>query len=64
MLDRVDDWGAYLSSAGKRNEEISIKKNPQTGRPLGNADFIRNLEFLTGKELAPKRPGRKSASPK
>jgi putative transposase len=64
MLDRVNDWGAYLSSTGNRKEEDSIKMNSRTGRPLGNAEFIRNLELLTGKELAPKKPGRKSVSNK
>ncbi len=36
-----------------------IKQHTRTGRPLGSTEFIRKLEVFTGKELAPKKPGRK-----
>jgi putative transposase len=59
MLDRVQDWAAYLSQTDKPADEDSIKANSQTGRPLGNAEFIQHLELLTGRELVPKKSGRK-----
>jgi len=64
MLDRVDRWNAYLSDAVKLDKEELIERHARTGRPLGNPDFIRKLEIITGEELAPKRPGRKSSASK
>ncbi len=64
MLDRVDRWNAYLSDAVKLDKEELIERHARTGRPLGNPDFIRKLEFITGEQLAPKSPGRKSTTSK
>ncbi len=64
MLDRVDRWNAYFSDAIKLDKEELIELHARTGRPLGNPDFIRKLEFITGEQLAPKRPGRKSPTSK
>ena len=59
MLDRVANWGAYLTDT----KEISvknevIKRHTQTGRPLGSDEFVKQLEALTGKSLVPGKPGR------
>jgi hypothetical protein len=62
MLDRVDRWNAYLSDAVKLDKEKLIERHARTRRLLGNPDFIRKLEIITGEELAPKRPGRKSTA--
>ncbi|MEE9302960.1 MAG: transposase [Thiotrichaceae bacterium] len=59
MLDRIGNWNDYLSDNGKRNDNDLIERHTRTGRPLGCTDFVRKLETLTGKALAPKRPGRK-----
>ena len=64
MLDRVDRWNAYLSDAIKLDKEELIELHARIGRPLGNPDFIPKLEFITGEQLAPKRPGRKSPTSK
>ena len=61
MLDRVGSWRAYLSDSVNRNKEELIERHARTGRPLGNPEFVRKLEILTGETLAPKRPGRKPA---
>ena len=59
MLDRIDNWNAYLLDADKSNNEDLIELHTRTGRPLGSADFARKLEVITGAELVPKKPGRK-----
>ena len=59
MLERVDDWEAYLTD-NNVGEHEAIEQHTRTGRPLGAAEFIARLEMATGKELAPKRPGPKS----
>ena len=64
MLDRVDRWSAYLSDTVRPDKEKLIERHTLTGRPLGNQDFVRKLEIITGEELVPKRPGRKSVASK
>ena len=62
MLDRIDDWEAYLSV--EQETQLThqyIQQHTRTGRPLGDFGFIAKLELLTGKALAPRKPGRKPA---
>jgi putative transposase len=61
MLDRMNDWAAYLSAECDEDTEV-IKLHTRTGRPLGSTDFVEHLEAVTGKVLAPRRPGRKEKS--
>ena len=56
-----DYWRAYLSDCVSHDKEELIERHTRTGRPLGNPEFVRKLEILTGKALAPKIPGRKPA---
>jgi hypothetical protein len=56
MLDRINDWQAYLSNDVENHQTDSIRRHTRTGRPLGTAEFVHNLEQVTGKPLAPKRP--------
>ncbi|MFO7972158.1 MAG: hypothetical protein R6U40_10455 [Desulfobacterales bacterium] len=53
-LHRFD--GAY--------EQDSIRRHERTGRPPGNKSFVSQLERALGRELAPKKPGRKSKAKK
>jgi putative transposase len=58
------NWRAMLRhglAAGdvSAEEEALFERHERTGRPLGDADFIAGLERATGRELAPKRAGRK-----
>jgi len=61
MLDRVEDWRTYLSdTTGSPAKNEMIKRHTRTGRPLGSDAFVKQLETLTGKSLAPRAPGRKA----
>ena len=64
MLDRVTDWREYLSKEVESHAADSIQLHTRTGRPLGTPEFVHNLELITGKALAPKRPGRKPSENK
>ena len=59
LLSRVDSWSKFLRE--RMNEEAVplLQKHERTGKPLGNEDFLRNLEMETGREFFPKKPGRK-----
>ena len=60
MLELIDDWAAYLSKESASGEVVEhIKRHSRTGRPLGDPQFVNELESLTGRVLAPRRPGRK-----
>lgn len=62
LLDRIKDWESFLSVEQEAHETFQhIQKHSRTGRPLGAPGFVAKLESLTGRELAPKRPGRKPA---
>ena len=62
MLGRVNDWQAYL--AEESTSDHMIKRHGRTGRPLGNTQFIENLEKLLGRDLTLKKPGRKPTKKK
>ena len=65
MLDRVDDWYGYVSdNAGYYREIGLIEQHARTGRPLGRKAFIKKLERMTGRPLAPGKPGPKPAESK
>ena len=64
MLDRIDDWGKYLSFADSSSHVEQIKQHTRTGRPLGSMEFIRKLETIAGIDLSLKTPGRKSIKKK
>jgi putative transposase len=61
MLDRVEDWRAYLSdTTGSSAKNEMIEHHTRTGRPLGSDTLVKQLEALTGKSLVPGKPGRKT----
>jgi putative transposase len=62
MLDRIDNWSAYLSRNNDTCEIDTIKRHTRTGRPVGATHFINKIEQLTGKSIAPKRPGPRPSS--
>ena len=59
MLERVADWGRYLSDAASDEESDSIRRCTSTGRPAGDELYVEQLEALTGRELKKRKPGRK-----
>ena len=52
------DWRALL--AGKTPAETleRLRGHARSGRPLGDAAFVADLDAATGRRLAPRRPGR------
>lgn len=58
MLGRIADWAMYLESDCDTCDEL-LDRYSRTGRPLGDEQFVRRLESLTGAVLARKRPGRR-----
>ena len=57
----IEDWAAYLGQEDSPEDTKKIVEHEHTGRPLGSEDFVKRLEALTGRVLAPKRRGRKKS---
>jgi hypothetical protein len=58
MLRLFPDRTSYLAEHGQGDEE-RIRIHPRTGRPLGGSTFIQAVESMTGRILAPQKPGSK-----
>jgi putative transposase len=55
----IPDWSAYLGQTDSPEDIQEFLRHEKTGRPLGSEDFLRRLEDLTGRVLAPRKKGRK-----
>lgn len=55
----VGDWRQFLADGLADDMLETIRKGERTGRPLGDAAFVRRLEASTGRSLAPRKPGPK-----
>ena len=53
------DWADFLASGLDDSVLETIRAGERTGRPLGDAEFVRNLEAATGRQLARRKPGPK-----
>jgi len=47
----IGDWGAYLSGGGDEIVLSRVRERLRTGRPAGDADFVRKLEQVLGRRL-------------
>ena len=61
LEEEIPDWSTYLRQSDDEKEVRKFIEHEHTGRPLGSADFVKRLEILTGRILAPKRRGRKKS---
>jgi putative transposase len=55
----VPNWAGYLGQPDNPEDIERFVQHEHTGRPLGSEDFVKRLEALTGRVLAPKKKGRK-----
>lgn len=54
-------WRGLLASGLDDDMLETIRRGERTGRPLGDAAFVRRLESTTGRTLARHKPGPKPA---
>ncbi len=59
MLERIHNWSDYLATEESDATLDRIRKLQRTGRPMGDNDFINELETLTGLRLHKAKPGRR-----
>jgi putative transposase len=54
----VADWSAWLRRADDKELVKRLRLRTRTGRPAGDAAFVKRLERLCGRPLAPRKGGR------
>jgi putative transposase len=59
LLDRIEDWAGFLAKGLDKADHLAIQAAERTGRPLGSAAFVADLEQRLGRTLARQKPGRK-----
>ena len=59
----VSSWKEYLGAGGSESECAAVRQSTHTGRPLGTAEFVHELEELTKRALAPRKGGRPAKLP-
>jgi putative transposase len=59
LLDRVGNFADFLGTTEDQQATRALRMAETTGRPLGSASWVAELEDRTGRALAPQRRGRK-----
>jgi putative transposase len=61
LLERVGRFTDLIGLEGDDTKFAALREAEGTGRPLGSADFIGELERRIGRQLRKQKPGRKSS---
>jgi len=59
LIHQIVDWQKYLEEQDNKEKIVELRRNQETGRPLGESSFVKDLELITGIELVKKKPGPK-----
>ena len=59
MHSEIKDWSLYLSEDEDKVDKDLFRQHARTGRPLGDDEYIKQLEKLTGRDLRKRKPGPK-----
>jgi len=62
VLERVDRFADLIETDADDPAFAAIRSAEATGRPLGCADFVADLERRLGRPIARRAPGRKPAA--
>jgi putative transposase len=64
LLERVDDWRAFLLEGLGAEEAEILRRHERTGRPLGEPSFLERIEQSLGRVVRPNRRGPKPKKPR
>jgi putative transposase len=56
LLDLIPDWNDHVREAISEKAARTFRMHEQTGRPLGNKNFVEKLEKSLGRILHPMKP--------
>jgi len=57
LLERLGDFAGFLGRVEDQQATRALRVAVTTGRPVGNAEWINELERKSGRSLAPKKRG-------
>ncbi len=57
MLERIRDWGQYLGTDDESEAVSRLRSHSRSGRPAGSAEFVAELERVTGRRLRKRTTG-------
>ena len=57
LLEEISDWSQYLGEEEDKEQFGRMRLQSLSGRPLGDVNFLRNLEQRLGRALIKRRPG-------
>jgi putative transposase len=60
LLDRYGDFAAFLGAAEDQQATRALRKAETTGRPVGSAEWVGEIERRSGRSLTPKKRGPKA----
>ena len=52
-------WREYLAQPAAKELAVAMRRHENTGRPLGDAGFVKKLEKLLHRRLTKQKPGPK-----
>jgi putative transposase len=59
LIARIGDFAAFLGGQEDQQATRALRMAETTGRPLGGANWLEQLERTSGRSLAPRKPGPK-----
>jgi putative transposase len=63
-LERIGDFRAFLGAEfDEAMTYAALRKAESVGRPIGSAEWLEDIEAMTGRTLRPQRRGPKSKKP-
>ena len=62
LLELIPNWKDFLMTFPSEDDLQRLRLHERTGRPLGDDNFINNLEILTSRSLKRKKPGPKKSN--
>lgn len=57
LLEEISDWSKYLQEEEDKEQLGKMRLQSLSGRPLGDTNFLRNLEQRLGRTLIRRKPG-------
>jgi putative transposase len=58
----IPDWSQYLRTGSLAEQQDALRTHTRTGRPIGNNEFIENLEARTGRTIRHRKSGPQPSS--
>lgn len=57
LMEEIKDWSDYLAQGDDEKQMRVLRRQSETGRPIGSEPFMRSLESRLGRMLVKQRPG-------